>query len=42
MEDDDLGMEVNRQILRYLCVGYGRDGVDTMNSQGSTLLQFAC
>ena len=38
-EDDDLGMEVNRMILRYFCVGFGRDGgVDTMNSQGSTLL----
>ena len=43
MEDDQVGIEVNRQILRLLIKGKGRDGIDEMdNVNQSTPLQVAC
>lgn len=43
MEKYELGQEVNRQVLRYMMVGYGKGNIDSMNkSDGSTPLIMAC
>ena len=43
MEDDEEGMEINRQILKYLIKGKGKEGVDEQdNVNGSTPLMVAC
>lgn len=43
MNKDELGQEVNRQVLRYMMVGFGKGNIDSMNkSDGSTPLIMAC
>lgn len=43
MENDELGQEVNRQVLRYMMVGYGKGNIDSMDkANGSTALIMAC
>ena len=43
MEKYELGQEVNRQVLRYMMVGFGKGNIDSMNkSDGSTPLIMAC
>ena len=43
MEEDEEGMELNRQILRLLVKGKGKDGIDeTDNINSSTPLIYAC
>lgn len=43
MNNDELGQEVNRQVLRYMMVGYGKGNIDSMDrANGSTALILAC
>lgn len=43
MNNDELGQEVNRQVIRYMMVGYGKGNIDTMDkTNGSTPLIMAC
>lgn len=43
MDKYELGQEVNRQVLRYMMVGFGKGNIDSMNkSDGSTPLIMAC
>lgn len=43
MENDELSQEVNRQVLRYAMVGYGKGNIDMMDkANGSTPLILAC
>mgnify|MGYP000191354807 CR=1 FL=1 len=43
MDKCELGQEVNRQVLRYMMVGFGKGNIDSMNkSDGSTPLIMAC
>ena len=43
MNNDELGKEVNRQVLRYMMVGYGKGNIDQMDkANGSTPLIMAC
>lgn len=43
MSKDELGMEVNRQILRYLVHGHGKGNIDKIDkANGSTPLILAC
>ena len=43
LESDELGIEINRQILRYIVKGLGKDHVDQIDKKtGQTPLILAC
>ena len=41
-EEDEDEKEVNRQIIRYLALATGPEGIDSMNNSGETVLHVAC
>ena len=41
-ENDTDEKEINRQIVRYLAMATGAEGIDYMNNSGETILHVAC
>jgi len=41
-EKDNDEIEINRQVIRYLALATGPEGIDSMNNSGETVLHIAC